>query len=281
MVKSLLPQIGTLAAALIAVLVLRFGLAGPFGPERARRLAGAGAALGVMVGLSLIGDFSWTGAGNVNRVGHIVLGGLLVGAGLAALRPPRFVQGAVLGAFALGCAWASVLGGLVPAAAPTLTEAGLIALLAVLWAGLVVRLSALSPHAPTSLVVVIAAAAGLAWLAAISGDGVLKLMGLCLTLAVFALALAVLILNVDLSLAAMVPLGAGLVGLGWALAERQPESVVGLPVLALVLFAERTARRVPMPAGGISAYLYLLVLAACCAVPVIIAALLVSAGASA
>lgn len=276
MLNAVLPHASAFAAALVALVVIRFAA----GPERGPRLAGVGAGLGLMVGLTLIPDFNWSGAGDANRIGHIVLGAVLIAAALAWLRPGRWVQIGALAVFALGCAWSSVLGQLVPDAAPSLTEMGFIVVLAVLWLGLMMRFNALSAHPATSLVVAIAVAAGLAWLAAITHDMTVKLAGLCLITALFALTLAVVAFKVELSIAALIPLGAAVVAVAWALGQRQPETLIGLPILALVLFAERTARRIPMPAGGISSYLYLLALAACCAVPIVIAAVLVSAGTS-
>lgn len=274
--KAILPHAGAFAVALVVLIGARFAA----GSERGPRIAGAGLAVGFLVGVSLVSGFGWSGLGLVSRIGHIALGAALAGLALDWLKPGRTAQGIVLGIFAVGCGWASALDGLIPKTLPSLMQLGLAVLLALLWVGMMVRFSALSTHRATSLVVVIAATTGLAWLAAIADDAALRGVALCLMAAVFALAVASSIFAIELGSAAMTPVAAAVVAMAWALAQRQPETLIGLPVLALVLFAERTARRVPMPGGRISAYLYLAVLAAFCAIPVVIAAVLVSAGVS-
>lgn len=273
----MLPHAVSFAVALVAVLALRFAP----GPDRGPRLAGLGVALGLMAGLSLIAEFSWSAFGPVNRVGHIVLGAALVGVALDLLKPSTLWRWLIVAGFALGCGWASALGRLWPSSTPTVMQLGLVVLLGALWLGMMVRFSSLSSHKPTSFVVVIAVAAGLAVLASITNDEVLTFAALCLLAGLFALAVVALFIKIELSYAAMIPAAAALLATAWALSQRQSEALVGLPVLALVLFAERTARRAPMPGGRISDYLYLVVLAGCCAIPVVLAAVLVAAGVSA
>jgi len=206
---------------------------------------------------------------------------VLAGAALDELRPPPAGRWAVLGVFALGCGWASGVGALVPRAAPEPVQLGLAAVLALIWFGLMARFAAPGGHAAGRLVVLVAAATGLALLALVAGDRPLAQIGAVLAAALLGFALVAALADVALGLGAVVPAAAGLAALAWALAQRHPEAGIGIAVLALVLFAERTARRVPMPGGRISAYLYLAVLAGCCAIPVVIAALLVSAAATA
>ncbi|MBL8629097.1 MAG: hypothetical protein JNM81_05685 [Rhodospirillaceae bacterium] len=273
----MLPQIAALAAALIVALGLRLGLK----TGRGQHYAGVGIALGFMIGLSLVAGFSWGGYGPIDRIGHIALGAALVGFALDVVQP-SWGRWALLTVFSLGCAWASALNGLKPADPPTALQLGLVVLLGVVWLGLVVRLSHVSPHKATSFIVVIAAITGLALLASITHDSVLTNISLCLLGAVFAFAVVAAVFSVELNYAAMVPAAACILAIAWGLSQRQPETIVGLPILALVLFAERTARRMPLPQGGrIAAYLYLAGLAGCCTIPIMIAALLVSAGTSA
>ena len=58
-----------------------------------------------------------------------------------------------------------------------------------------------------------------------------------------------------------------------ALAERSPEAMLALLLLPLILFAEGTAERVPLPKARISAILYPLVLAGVAALPAALAVL--------
>ncbi|MBL8643500.1 MAG: hypothetical protein JNK21_06175 [Rhodospirillaceae bacterium] len=272
----MLPQLAAFGSALVLILAVRLAAPKPHG----LRLAGVGAAVGLMIGLSMIAGFSWDGAGPVSRIGHIALGAVLVGAVMDHI-DEAWGRWALLTVFSLGCGWASVLGGLTPQVSPSIAALALSAAVGALWLGLMVRLSALSPHKPTSFVMIIAVAAGLTLLAAIARDDMLTRAGLCLLGALFALALVAAILSLEVNYIAMAPVAASILAIAWALSQRQPETMVGLPVLALVLFAERTARRIPMPGGRISAYLYLGGLAGCCTIPIVLAALLVSAGVSA
>jgi hypothetical protein len=276
MLKTMLPQITAFGVALILTLGLRLGLK----TGRGQHYAGLGVGLGFMVAISLVAGFSWGGYGPIDRIGHIALGGVLVGLALDNV-PMTWGRWALLTIFSFGCAWASALNGLTPADPPTALQLGLVGVLGAVWLGLVVRLSNLSPHKPSIFVVLLAVMTGLAVLGVITRDEVLTQISLCLLAAVFALAVASVIFSIELNYATMVPVAASIIAIAWGLSQRQPQTVVGLPVLALILFAERTARRIPMPKGGVATYLYLAVLMGCCVIPIIIAALLVSAGTSA
>jgi hypothetical protein len=277
MLKSMLPQITAFGVALITVLCLRLFLK----TGRGQHYAGLGLAVGFIVGLSLVSGFSWGGYGPIDRIGHIVVGGVLVGLALDFVSP-AWGRWALLTIFSLGCAWASALNGLKPATPPSFLQLGLVVVLGVVWLGLVVRLSTLSPHKLSNIIVIISVVTGLAALSSITRDSDLTFISLSLLGALFALAIVASIFSIELNYATMVPAAAAIIAIAWGLSQRQPETVVGLPVLALVLFAERTARRIPMPKGSrIGEYLYPTGLAGCCVIPIAIAALLVSAGTSA
>ncbi len=277
MLKTYLPYIVAFGAASIGVV----GIRTVAGPERGARLAGIGAALGILAALFFVTGFAWTAAGPLNRIGHIVIGAVVVGALLDALKPANVLRWILLAVFSLGCGWASAVNGLMPKSAPSALQAGLVLALALLWMGMIVRFSKPQAHHATTLVVVIAVGAGIAVLASLAGDGVLTAIALSVVAALFALALCSLFANLEFGHSVIVPTTASLVAMAWALAQRHPESLIGLAVLTLILFAERTARRVPMPKGGIAAYLYLATLSAFCAIPIVIAAILVSAAAAA
>jgi len=275
MLKTLLPVLVAFAAAAVGLITVRLAA----GPERGPRLAAGAVGLGLIAALFAVPGFAWSAVGPLDRIGHILIGALIVGVALDAFKPPRVVEGALLAVFALGCGWASALGGLIPNITPSAVRVGLALALGLVWLGMILRFGALNAHKPTNLVVLIAAAAGVALLAAIAGDGALTLVALSLAAALFAFATLNVVWAMALGHGAVVPAAAGLVACAWALSQRHPETLLGLGVLTLVLFAERTARRLPLPKSGIAPYLYLAVLAACCAIPVVIAALLVSAGA--
>ncbi len=277
MLKSLLPQITAFGVALITVLCLRLFLK----TGRGQHYAGLGLGVGFMVGISLVAGFSWGGYGPIDRIGHIALGGVMVGLALDFISP-AWGRWALLTIYALGCAWASALNGLKPADPPTALQLGLVVLLGVVWLGLMVRLSALSPHKLSTFIVIIAVVTGLAVLSSITHDSDLTFISLCLLGALFALAIVASLFSIELNYATMIPAAAAIIAIAWGLSQRQPETFIGLPVLALVLFAERTARRIPMPKGSrVGEYLYPAGLAGCCVIPIAIAALLVSAGTSA
>jgi hypothetical protein len=275
MLKTLLPVVVAFAVAAVGLVAVRLGL----GAERGPRLASGFVGLGVIAALAAVPGFEWSAVGALDRIGHILIGSLIVGVVLDALKPPRAVEGALVTVFALGCGWASAMGGLVPNVTPTVLRVGLALALGLIWLGMILRFGALNAHKPTNLVVLIAAAAGVALLAAIAGDATVTLIALSLAAALFAFAAVNLIWVLDFGHGAVVPAAAGLVAMAWALSQRHPETLLGLGVLALVLFAERTARRVPVPKSGIAPYIYLAILGGCCAIPVVIAAVLVSAGA--
>ncbi|MSO99173.1 MAG: hypothetical protein EXR11_13315 [Rhodospirillaceae bacterium] len=273
MLKPYLPVLISFGLALLIGASIR--LAG--GPERGARLAALGLVLGILAGLSAIAGFSWSAAGPFNRIGHIVVGAAVVGVLLDTLKPGPLLRWGLLAAFALGCGWASAIDGLFVKAIPPLWQLGLAAGLSALLLGFIVRLGIITSHKPTALTVAAVLAAGLAVLAAIAGDQVLMLAALAVTAAIIALSVVSGFLVIDIANVAVVPMAAAIVALAWAFSQREPDAAMGLAVLALALFAERTARRVPMPGGRISDYLYIAVLAGCCAIPVAIAAVLTAA----
>ena len=65
-----------------------------------------------------------------------------------------------------------------------------------------------------------------------------------------------------------------MLAVAWAFANRNPHAALGMIVLPLALFAEGTARRVPLPKAGVTKILYPVVLVAACALPVLLAILM-------
>jgi len=273
MLKTLLPYVASFAVASIGMIGLRLTA----GPERGQRLAGLFVGVAIIAALFAVPGFAWTAAGPLNRIGHIIIGAVLVGASLDLVKPRNLWRWVVLGLFVLGCGWASAVNTLIPKITPSLGQLGLALALAVIWLGIILRFTMPQAHKPTKLVVLIAAVAGIAVLASIAGDVALVTIALSIMAAVFAFVVCAIVLNIELNDSATLPIASSLVAMAWALSQRHPEALLGLGILTLVLFAERTARRVPMPQGGIAAYLYLCVLAGFCGIPILIAAVLVSA----
>jgi hypothetical protein len=65
--------------------------------------------------------------------------------------------------------------------------------------------------------------------------------------------------------------GAALFATAWALVSATVAALPGVILAALVLFADGTARRVPLPRAGISAILYPLILVGMALLPVVLA----------
>jgi hypothetical protein len=277
MLETSTPLFIAFAVTAIGAVGLRFAL----GAERATRWAGAFVGIGFLAALIAMPGFAWTAFGAVNRIGHILIGAIVVGAVLVFFKPARLWQWIILGVFALGCGWASAVNGLLPKVAPTPWQVGLTVGLACVWLGMMVRFSAAQTHKPSSLVVLIAVIAGLAIISSLLNDILVPFIAQALLAAVFAYAVFSVVFRYDLTEVLVVPVASSIVAIAWSISQRHQEALVGLGILALVLFAERTARRVPLPKSGIAGYLYLAILAGCCAIPVIIAAVLVSASAGA
>jgi hypothetical protein len=277
MLETSTPLLIAFAVTAIGAAGLRFAV----GLERAARWAGVFVGIGFLAALIAMPGFAWTAFGAVNRIGHILIGAIIVGLVLVFFKPARLWQWVILGLFALGCGWASAVNGLLPKVAPTGLQLGLAIGLACLWLGMMVRFSAAQAHKPSSLVALIAVIAGLAIISSLLNDILVPFIAQALLAAVFAFTVVSVVFRYDLTEVLAVPVASSIVAIAWAISQRHPEALVGLGILALVLFAERTARRVPLPKSGIAGYLYLTILAGCCAIPVVIAAVLVSASAGA
>ncbi len=66
----------------------------------------------------------------------------------------------------------------------------------------------------------------------------------------------------------------GLLAIAWAVYQRAPSAGPGVVLCGLILFADGTARRVPLPRAGISRFLYPALVVGVALAPVTIATLL-------
>ena len=269
MLKSVLVYLVPLAITpVLAGLIRIFG-----GAERGARAAGVAVPMGFIVAWGIFLRPGWLPTDDFSRIGHIAFGAALVGLALDLLAASRLVSAMAAGVVILASAWASVNGGLFPhppVSLYLLASAGALAVLAFL---IVARLDAARARGLTTLVLIAAAALGIAVMAKIVGEPRLALAGAMLAVAL--IAYAALQGVVSLPVGASVSLGAGsaLLALAWALAHGSSDARPALILVPLIFFAEGTARRVPLPAARISAILYPLVLAIVAALPLALAAL--------
>jgi len=261
----------------IAPFVLTLALAGAIrafgGAERGARAANVAVMLGFLVSWGFVLKPGWVPADDFSRIGHIAFGGALVGLALDLFAPKRLWVAAAAAVVILVSTWASVTGALALAGPLTLGVAAVVGILSAVAFLIVARLDASRARGVTSLVLIAMAALALSLIARVTGLPGLALTGLMLALAVagFAVLQGVLALPVGDS----VILGAGttVLALAWALAQAKTEIRLALLLIPLILFAEGTARRIPLPAARISAFLYPLVLAGIAALPLALAVL--------
>jgi hypothetical protein len=136
------------------------------------------------------------------------------------------------------------------------------------------RFDAMCAH-PFSLVIQLTlVACGLWVLSAIGRDVELARLALVLAAALAGYLVFVMITGARVGGGFVLVTGAPLLAFVWALVQRHPEMRLALLCLPLVLFAEATARRVPLPAARISTLLYPLILAGLVSLPLALAALI-------
>jgi len=242
------------------------------GAERGVRAAGFAIAISFIIGWGVVLTPGWIPGDAFARIGHIALGAALVGLVLDLWSPKRFCVAVIAGIVVLVCTWASLNGGL----APQRVTAGFAALLVVFAAGaflILARLDRARSRGITALVLLAMAGLALAAMAGVAGDHRLAVTALMLALAVIAYGFLQGV--VPLAVGDSVILGAGstLLAVAWALAEGAPESRLALLLVPLILFAEGTADRIPLPRARISALLYPAVLAGVAALPLTLAVL--------
>jgi hypothetical protein len=272
MLNSLLPLAVPLGVALAATAAIRL-LGGRLLGGAGARWAGLGVALGFVAGWTALLDQPWVPADALSRVLHIGVGGVVLGVALDLVGPRRLVGHGLVAVYAVGCALASAAGGL-SIKTIGLDQIVVVGVLAVLWFATIAKLRALAEHPPTGLTVAVAAALGLAILAAIVGDRAVVMAAAALALPLLGFAAVSALRPLPMTGVVVAVTGGILTAVGWAFDRRHPGAVPALALLILVLFAARTAQRIPMPRAKIRGVLYVLALAGVCAIPIVLAAIL-------
>jgi hypothetical protein len=254
-------------------LVLAFALR-LFAKEKAERIALAPVAISVLVGWIFIVRPGWVPVDDVRRVVHIGVGAALVGFALDAIRPHRIIKAILTAGFVLGCAFASVTGALSPKVAVSARDGLLIAASAGIAFFTLVRFDAMRGRAVSLMILLTLVAFGLSVLGAIAHDEALTGLALVLAITLAGYMVFIAITGTAVSDGVILVAGTAHLAIVWALAQRHPDMRLALLCLPLVLFAETTARRVPLPAARISALLYPLILAGLVSLPLALAALI-------
>ncbi len=262
----LLPIILT---ALIAV-----GLRAAAGAERGASLAGIAVAGGFIVSWGFLLAPGWTPEDSFARIGHIAGGAALAGLVLDFLGPKRFWAAAVAGIVIFMSTWANLNNGFVAAEGLSAVKAASFLVLAVGAFIVIARLDRLRDERAVSYVAIVMVALALSVQAAIVGDSDVAVTALILGLCVGTFALLQIIVPVLLGDSVILGAGAGLLAIAWAVAERDPSTRIGLILVPLILFADGTAKHVPLPNARISSILYPIVLMCVAALPLGLGALI-------
>ncbi|MGE4062863.1 MAG: hypothetical protein AB7E79_05800 [Rhodospirillaceae bacterium] len=265
------------AIGLLSPLAVAFVLAMAlhvFAKERAPRIALLPLAAGIFAGWFFIVRPGWVPVDDVRRVAHIAVGASLLGLVLDAVRPHRIITAILVAVYLLGCAFASVTGTVLPEGPIALSAAVLTGAWAVVAFLVLARFDAMRGRPLSLSVLLTLVAMGLAVLSAIGQDAPLAGLSLVLTAALAGILIFVILTGTSITDGMVLIAGAPMLGIVWALAQRHPDMRLALLCLPLVLFAEATALRVPLPAARISAMLYPLILAALVSLPLGLAALI-------
>ena len=259
--------------------VLTLALAGALrffaGAERGARVTGVALVVGFLAPWGIFLKPGWMPADDFARLGHIAFGAGLAGFILDVWAPRRLWAAIVAGVVILVSTWASLNGSL-KLHGPVDAEG--IAAVVVLSVGaflILARLDAARERGGTALVLLIMATLGLTVMAAVVGDMRLAISGAMLATGFFAFTLVQGFVALPTGDAVILGGGAIVIALAWALGHGQPDARLGLLLVPLVLFAEGTAQRVPLPKARISMLLGPLVLAGVAALPLILAIIVV------
>ena len=266
---------------LVLAFVLSVGIRMGAGVERAARFGGLALPVAFLIGWALIVKPGWFAYDALGRIGHIVLGAALVG-----LVCDAWLKGRVFLTVGALCvlvvsAWAEVNGGVSPLRAPSLPMAAAFAAAVgiggiALWRFDRLR-TAEHAHMPPGgvwLIVSVMTTLSLLAVAAAAGDQPLRLTAAVLTAALVGCGIWSWLSRQDV-VGAAVALSAAMaqMAIAWALFERSPFAGVGLVLTGLILFADGTASRVPLPKAGISRFLAPLVLAGIAVIPLALGAI--------
>lgn len=267
-----IPLIVTVA---VAVLLRRFA-----GAERAALWGGLALSLGFFIGWQILVGPAWIPRTAHDRIGHLVLGGVIVGAAIDAAGDRAALRYALATVYVAVCAWMSATGTLLVKAVPALPILITAGVLAAAWVLAIARLSVLRRDNATLGTVVIVLLAGVFSAAVIAGDAVVAKATVAMASAMIGFVIWQRLFGAATPAILLLTSTAVIFGGSWALIDRAAGLAPGLAVLLFVLFADDTAGRVPMPKGRVSSVLYILTLLGICAIPVLLSAIIVAAALS-
>lgn len=256
------------ALTLILTGAARLGL----GAERGARLAGAAVVAGFLIAWAIVWRPGWMPTEAFARIGHIAIGAMLMGVLVDAVIRRRLAAIVAAMAVVAVSAAASVTGTLVPHGPLPSDTLILVGALIALSLAVLARLDRLRADTTTVLVIMAMLALAAAAVAAVVHDLPLAVTAVMLALSLAAYGAVAALIPLPVGDAIVLGAGATLLAIVWALASTHPAVRPALLLLPLILFADGTARRVPLPKARISAVLFPLVLAGVAALPLILAA---------
>jgi hypothetical protein len=273
-VKLTLGLILPFALTLVLAGAARLGL----GPARGPRFAGGAVVAGFLIAWAITWRPGWMPADPFSRIGHIALGALLMGLVVDVLLPAsgrvrRFAGIIAAVGVVTVSAVASVTGVLWPRGLLSNDHIILIALLTVLALAVIARLDRLRGNTAVVLVITAMLALAAGAVAAVAHDVPLAVTAVMLALSLAAYGLMAAVIPLPVGDSIILGAGATVLAVIWALASAHPAARPALVLLPLVLFADGTARRVPLPKAKISGLLFPLVLAGVAGLPLLLAVL--------
>jgi hypothetical protein len=268
---------------LLLAFVLAFGLRLALGAERALRYVGLAVPIAFLIAWLFIGRPGWHAYDPTGRLAHIVLGATLLGLALDFFALPRMVMLGASAVFFAVCAWAELFGGIFSGHVPHASELLALVLAVAIAVGALWRVDVLrrrelahlgATHA--TLIQLMMMAFSLAAVALASNTAPLHVAGVSLAFALLGFLACVWIMRLEAFVLPHVIMLASLtcvLAIAWAIGAQAPRTLPGIALTGLILFADGTADRVPLPKAGISRILYPLILAGMSLAPIALAAI--------
>ena len=244
------------------------------GAERGPSIAGFAVAGGFIVSWGFLLTPGWGPVESFGRIGHIAGGAALAGLVLDFFGPKRFWAAVVAGIVIFVSTWANLNNGFAVAGGLSAIKAVSFLILAAGALIVIARLDQLRDQRAVSYVTIVMVALSLSAQAAIVGDTDVSVTALILALCVGSYALFQTFVPVFLGDSVLLGAGAALLAIAWTLAERDPSTRIGLILVPLILFADGTAKHVPLPNARISSILYPIILACVAGLPLALGALI-------
>jgi len=271
MLKSVLTYLVPFLLTLAAAGAVRFS----GGALRGAQCAGVGVVLGFLIAWGVFLKPGWMPGDDFSRIGHIVFGAGVVGLLLDLLSPRRLWAALAAGVVLLVSSWASVNGSLRSHGSVDLADVALMAGLTVLGFLILARLDAVRERGLAAPVLLAMTALALTAMAAIVGDARLAASGAILAAALLGFVALQSVVALPVGDAVLLGAGGAVLAIAWALGHSHGDARLGLLLVPLILFADSTAQRVPLPKARISGVLEPLVLASFAALPLILAMIVV------